>query len=305
MMGGLNMDRLDRIKGGLFGVACGDALGGTLEFTPKHIGVKLYGYHKDIIGGGKMNLKPGDVTDDTVMTIAVAEGILEDPEFPIDAIGRRFVNWYKSNPPDIGITCRDAIGEFINCGDWKEAGLTVYKYSNGMNAGNGSLMRCIPVPLFYDDFNKMIKITRTQSDMTHFNEKTSDACIIYNTIVYKYLYGGEKLEVVKEAVKGYEAYERVFSLTKEQLRPSGYVVDSLQCALWCFISYDNPEDIICEAVNLYGDSDTIGAIAGGLAGVYYGYKSIPERWKEKIIVKESLINIANMIEDKRSNPITF
>jgi len=291
------MDRLERVLGGLFGVACGDALGGTLEFTPEYIGVEKYGYHKDIIGGGKMHLKPGEVTDDTVMTIAVAEGILENSNSPISAIGRRFVEWYKTDPIDIGITCHDAIDEFINCGKWEEAGKRVYKYSNGRNAGNGTLMRCIPVPLFYRDFNKMVKITKDQSDMTHYNVKASDACIIYNTIVNRYLDGGDKLDIIKEVVIGHDEYEKVFHMKKEDLNPSGYVVDTLQCALWCFINNSNVEDIICEAVNLYGDPDTIGAIAGGFAGVYYGYSSIPERWREKILVKEKLISLANMLEE--------
>lgn len=74
------------------------------------------------------------------------------------------------------------------------------------------------------------------------------------------------------------------------------MVDTLQCALWCFINNSNVEDIICEAVNLYGDPDTIGAIAGGLAGVYYGYNAIPERWREKILVKERLSSLAEMLE---------
>ena len=174
--------------------------------------------------------------------------------------------------------------------------LRVYKYSNGMNAGNGSLMRCIPVPLFYRDFDKMVEITKAQSDMTHYNVKASDACILYNTIIYKYLDGGDKLETIKEVVKGHEEYEKVFHMKKENLNPSGYVVDTFQCALWCFINNSNVEDIICEAVNLYGDPDTIGAIAGGLAGVYYGYGAIPERWREKILVKEKLISLAKMLE---------
>ncbi|GKU29299.1 ADP-ribosylglycohydrolase family protein [Clostridium folliculivorans] len=286
------MIRLERILGGVFGVACGDALGGTLEFTPKSLGMKTYGYHKEIIGGGVMNLKPGEVTDDTVMTIAVAEGILEDPNSPIEAIGRRFVNWFNSNPPDIGITCKDAICEFIDCGDWKEAGIRVFNYSNGMNAGNGSLMRCLPAVLYYENFDKMVEVTKAQSDMTHYNKKASDACILYNTIAYKLLNGEDKLEAVKAVVKGYEEYEKVFYIKKEELTPSGYVVDSLQCALWCFINNNNVEDIICEAVNLYGDPDTIGAIAGGLAGAYYGYNAIPNRWKNKIIVKSTLEDIA-------------
>jgi len=291
------MDRLEQVLGGLFGVACGDALGATLEFTHKDIGMQEYGYHKDIIGGGKMHLKPGEVTDDTVMTIAVAEGILENPDSPINKIGKRFVEWYLSDPADIGITCHDAISEFIDCGDWKEAGQRVYELSDGWNAGNGTLMRCIPVPLYYKDFDKMVEITKAQSDMTHYNEEASDACIIYNTIIYNYLKGGDKIKTIEKAVKGHDEYEKVFGMNKEELNPSGYVVDSLQCALWCFINNSEVEDIICEAVNLYGDPDTIGAIAGGLAGVYYGYSAIPERWREKLLIKKELVSLAGRINE--------
>lgn len=281
--------------GGLFGVACGDALGGTLEFTSKEEGEKLYGYHKDIIGGGRLGLRPGDVTDDTTMAIAVAEGILENPELPINAVGRNFVEWYNTNPPDIGMTCRYAIDKYTRCGDWKEASLYVHKATNGMTAGNGTLMRCIPAALYYKNYDKMVEVTKEQSIMTHYDKKASEACVLYNTIVYKYLNGEEKLKAIKGVIQEHKKYGEVLSMKKCELNPSGYVVDTLQCALWCFINNSNIEDIICEAVNLYGDPDTIGAIAGGLAGVYYGYNSIPERWRNKLIVKDKLVSLSEKI----------
>lgn len=289
------MERLERVLGGLFGVACGDALGATLEFISSEIGEKLYGFHKDIIGGGVMNLKPGEVTDDTVMSIAVAEGILENSVSPIEAIGERFIKWYKSNPLDIGITCRQAIEAYIRLRDWNRAGFYVYNATRGMNAGNGSLMRCIPAALYYKDFQKMLDVTKDQSDMTHFHERTLEACCLYNTLVYKYLDGGEKYQTLREVLKRKRLYNKVFTMEREQLNPSGYVVDSMTCALWCFINFDNPEEIICQAVNLYGDPDTIGAIAGGLAGVYYGCSSIPEGWREKILVKDKLLEIGHLM----------
>ena len=285
------MERIDRILGGLFGVACGDALGGTLEFTTKEEGVKLYGFHREIIGGGVMSLRPGEVTDDTIMTIAVAEGILENPENPIEAIGRRFVKWYNTKPRDIGMTCEDAIKRFLQSGDWNEASLYVHEVTGGITGGNGTLMRCIPVALYYNNYEKMVQVTKEQSKMTHYDPKASEACILYNTIVYKYLKGEEKIKVIKDTLKGYKEYEDIFFMEKEKLNPSGYVVDSFKCALWSFINHSNSEDVICEAVNLYGDPDTIGAIAGGLAGVFYGYNSLPKRWISKILVKEKLIKI--------------
>jgi ADP-ribosyl-[dinitrogen reductase] hydrolase len=289
------MKRIERVSGALFGVACGDALGGTLEFANENAAREKYGFLKDIIGGGAMKLQPGEVTDDTIMTVAVAEGILENPDNPIDGIGERFVAWYNTHPIDIGIACRVAIEEFIRCGSWESAGMETYHYLSGRNAGNGSLMRCIPAALYYEDYDKMLQTTKDQSNMTHYHKLASEACALYNTIVYRYLKGEEKLKVIDEVIGQHETYGKVLGMMKENLNPSGFVVDSLICALWCFANHSNPEEIISEAVNLYGDPDTIGAIAGGLAGVYYGYHSIPERWRNKILIKDKLLELADKI----------
>lgn len=289
------MERIEKIKGGLLGVAVGDALGGTLEFLTAEEGQKMYGYHTEIIGEGVMDLKPGEVTDDTKMTIAVANGIIENPQSPIESIGNHFVNWYNSRPKDIGQTCEEAIRRYIKIGNWNDVTLHVHNIFDGKTAGNGTLMRCLPVALYYKNYEKLVEVTRAQSKMTHYDEKASEACILYNTIVYKYLNGEEKEKAIIETVKGHETYENIFSMNKENLNPSGYVVDTFQCALWCFINNSNVEDIICEAVNLYGDADTIGAIAGGLAGVYYGYNNIPERWRNKIILKEELLRLSDKL----------
>lgn len=289
------MERTERVLGALFGVASGDALGGTLEFISESEGKNLYGYHKEIIGGGLMKLSPGEVTDDTIMTIAVAEGIIENPKNPIEAIGNRFVSWYNTKPKDIGITCQDAIERYIKSKDWEDASLYTHKISGEMTAGNGTLMRCIPAALYYSDYDKMVEVTKAQSKMTHYDEKASDACSLYNTIVYKYLKGEDKEKAVVETLKGYKEYENIMLVDKRELNPSGYVVDTFQCALWCFMNNSNVEDIICEAVNLYGDPDTIGAIAGGLAGVYYGYSNIPKRWTDKIILRDKLVKLCDKL----------
>jgi ADP-ribosyl-[dinitrogen reductase] hydrolase len=285
------MEKLNRILGGLFGVACGDALGGTLEFMDEEEGREEYGFHTEIIGGGLMNLKPGEVTDDTCMTIHVAKGILDNPEEPVEHIGRYFVEWHNIPPKDEGNVIYYAIKFYLECGNWKDASERTCDYLDGRCAGNGTLMRCIPPALYYRDYDKMVKVTREQSDMTHDDEKCSEACILYNTMVFRYLNNEDKMEALRKVLKG-TRYEDVFGMKRHELNPSGYVVDSMLCALWCFINHDNPEDIICEAVNLYGDPDTIGAIAGGLAGVYYGYDLLPERWRDKILVKDELLGIA-------------
>lgn len=286
------MDRLDRVLGGMFGVACGDALGATLEFIPREEGEKKYGFHRDITGGGVLSLLPGEVTDDTSMTIALARGILENPEDPRENIGKYFMEWYDTKPRDIGLTINYALTHYREHGNWDRASRYAHEAMNGKSAGNGTLMRCIPAGLYYRDFDKMIRVTEMQSQMTHYDRKAAKACGLYNTLVYKYLSGVDKMEAVREVLYENFDYEGVLKLEKRRLRPSGYVVDSLICAIWCFINYDNPEDIICQAVNLYGDPDTIGAIAGGLAGVYYGYESLPVRWRDAILVKKTLYDLA-------------
>lgn len=289
------MEKNSRILGGLFGVACSDALGGTLEFLTQTEGQKKYGCLKDIIGGGCWDLEPGEVTDDTMMTIAVAEGILDDPENPVNYIGERFIDWYNSDPKDVGNIIDVALSEYKRNNDWTRTAKFAHDYCSGMSAGNGSLMRCIPVALYYEDINKMIEVTEQQSKLTHYDEKAARACIFYNKLANKYINGASKIPAIREVIEEFPEYKEVFNKRKKELNPSGYVVDSLICSLWCFINTVTFEDAVCEAVNLCGDADTVGAITGGIAGVYYGFEKIPERWKDKILVKDKLIEISEKL----------
>lgn len=297
------MDRYERILGGFFGVACGDAMGGTLEFMSKDDIKRKYGYLKDIIGGGCWDLKPGEVTDDTMMTIAVAEGIMDNPENPIEDIGKHFIEWYDNKPKDIGNIIRIALDEYKRSNDWMKTGYYAHQATGGMSAGNGSLMRCLPVALYYNDVKKMLEITASQSMLTHYDKKATDANQFYNLLVYNYLNDKPKVPAIKKHIEKYPEYEQVFKLLKEELKPTGYVFDTLICALWCFINTSTFEDAVCEAVNLGGDADTIAAITGGMAGVYYGYDAIPKRWKEKILIFEQLTSIAKRIIGKYRNQV--
>lgn len=286
------MDRLERILGGFFGVACGDALGVTLEFMSRDEAAGTYGNLKDIIGGGYWNLKPGEVTDDTMMTIAVAEGILDNPDAPVENIGKRFIEWYDEKPRFIGRIIRIALNEYKRNNDWSKTSYYAHQATGGMSAGNGSLMRCLPVALYYGDINKMLEVSAAQSLLTHYDKKATDACRFYNLLAYNYLNEKPKEETLLEHIEKYPEYKCVFRMSKNELKPTGYVFDTLICALWCFINSSSFEEAVCLAVNLGGDADTIGAITGGLAGVYYGYDAIPDRWKDRISVKDRLTSIA-------------
>jgi len=114
-------------------------------------------------------------------------------------------------------------------------------------------------------------------------------------LVYNYINGKPKIPVIREHIEKYPEYKQVFQLSKDELKPTGYVLDTLICILWCFINTSSFEDAVCEAANLGGDADTIAAITGGMAGVYYGYNAIPDRWKEKILIKDQLTFIAQQI----------
>ena len=124
---------LDRIKGGLFGVAVGDALGATTEFMSAEEVRERYGKVTDIMGGGYFDLLPGEVTDDTAMTIAVAKGIIRNKENPIAEIGEEFLKWYKTNPPDVGIIIRTVLRRYQ--GDWFAAAVQACEELGGRCAG--------------------------------------------------------------------------------------------------------------------------------------------------------------------------
>jgi ADP-ribosyl-[dinitrogen reductase] hydrolase len=297
----------DRVKGGLYGVAVGDALGATVEFMSRDKIREKYGELRDIVGGGWLNLRPGEWTDDTEMTLAVAEGIIADPDDPVPYIGQAFIRWRNTNPPDIGTTIRATFRiwdrDNLTHEQWHVAAERAHWEMGGMSAGNGALMRTLPVGIAYrgdELYNRSIGIAK----MTHWDGVAGQTCFMYGMLVQLLLNNkwNSKWAAWSEAWQQSLAYQAGrFGMAEGLLRllqhcrpadiveagrqgllsPTGYTVDSFWCALWAFLDSDSLEETIIAAVNLGGDADTIGAIAGGLAGVYWGYGAIPDRWLEK------------------------
>lgn len=290
------MDEKDKILGGLFGLACGDALGATLENQNKEED-NQYGYLKEIVGGGIFDLKPGDITDDTLLMLCVANGILKNPENPKENIGEEFIKIYKELMKYAGTTIKCTIEKFLECHSWYDASLHSSEVLNWQAAGNGSLKRSLPVALYYKDYDKMIKITKEQSQLTHRSKVSERACCFYNTLIYFYIKDYEKKEALELSLKDFPEFKEIKNINKHSLNPSAFVVDSLLCSLWSFMNTNSAEDAICEAVNLGGDAGSIGAITGGLAGVYYGYKALPQRWTNIISKKQEIFNTASKIEE--------
>lgn len=292
---------LDKIKGGLFGDAIGDAIGDALgaptEFMSQEEIIEKYGTVSTMIGGGIWNVEPGETTDDTAMTIAVARGIIANSSEPIEEIGREFLKWRDTDPKDIGITIREAFYNYKD--DWFKAAEVTHHHLGGKTAGNGSLMRCLPVALAYSDEKKIAELTVLQSKMTHYDDLASEACVIYSRISRRILKGEDLKDATIEEVKN-TMYEAGL-LEEPDCPPDGFVVHTMKWVLYWLLKGKSFKEVVIGAANMGGDSDTIAAIAGGLKGLEVGFKNLPEEFTNKLFYRvqiEELTNVLNEIRDK-------
>jgi len=250
------------VRGALYGVAVGDALGAPLEFLSETDIKARWGRVTEMLGGGWLFLKPGEVTDDTQMALCVARGIVQSPDDPVDAIQRNFMEWFEAGPADVGNQCRAVLTAARHYG-WARAGEISVRHLGDRVEGNGALMRTIYPPLFYglDHAKRTSAIAR----ITHPGPVSTNLCVEYGDHVARFIREGERPG--KERVR-----------FKRGAHPGGYVLDSFNVAMECFVDSESFEDGLINAVNRGGDADTIGAIYGGIAGAFYGYDAIPERW---------------------------
>ena len=291
------------------GLAVGDALGTTNEFLPKGIieaGVKPL--INDIVGGGPFFLQPGQWTDDTSMALCLAMSLLEkngfDPKDQMD----KYLNWvdegYMSSNGkcfDIGNTTAEALEKYRKTGD-PYAGSTESK-----NSGNGSLMRLAPIPMYfwkYDSYEVM-KLAADMSRTTHGSVECQWSCRYLATMLQRILLEAKKEDLIRDTDATLRTFSTFFpdeivsimngdclTKSKEQIRASGYVIHTLEAALWSFYNTDNFRDGAILAVNLCEDADTTGAVYGQLAGAYYGLSGIPSEWVAKIAFGQDILNIA-------------
>jgi ADP-ribosyl-[dinitrogen reductase] hydrolase len=286
---------LNKIKGGLFGVAVGDALGVSAEFLDPIQIKHLYGYITEITGGGIFSFEKGEVSDDTDMTLAVARGILQQPDNPYANIGKEFLKWKETFPKDIGNTIDHVLTHYD--GDWFYAAEQAHVSFGGRSAGNGSLMRVLPVTLFYSDINEATRVAYYQSKMTHHDELASEACVLYTKIANHLLNGKSLAHSIKKEVEG-TRYEVVLH-GEPSGNPDGFVVNSLQWSLYYLLSTSSFEELVQHCVNAGYDADTTAAIAGGLAGIYYGFEGIPTRYINTLLKKDEIEQICLEIEQNR------
>ena len=266
---------LHKAMGAYLGLACGDALGATVEFmSPKQI-EKRYKIHRDMIGGGWLALKAGQVTDDTQMSLALGQAIIDHRGWNIRAVADNFVAWAESDPPDIGDTCRRGIARYRKEG-------TVSGPPREGDAGNGACMRNLPVvlatlnrPDYFNDWSLQ------QSHITH-NNPLSDAATLALGNMVGQLIRGQDVQTCRAEAEHLIGSHGEFAYAPYPGKATAYIVDTIQTVLHYFFNTDSFESCLIATVNQGGDADTTGALAGMLAGARYGLEQIPQRWLSRL-----------------------
>lgn len=302
------MERAKRYRGSLLGLAAADAVGTTLEFKPPGSFAPI----DDMVGGGPFRLEPGQWTDDTSMALCLAASLVEKQAFdPADQMDR-YLRWYNdgymsSNGRcfDIGNTVRQALHRYEQTSD-PFAGST-----DPYSAGNGSIMRLAPVVLFYGRSPaQAIAQSGQSSRTTHGAPAAIDACRYFGSLIWSALNGADKATLLASRYSPLADQWQTDPLDpaineiaagsfKERQPPeikgSGYVVKSLEAALWAFYHSDNFRDGCLLAANLGDDADTTAAVYGQLAGAFYGEQAIPAAWREKLALRDTIQSLADKL----------
>lgn len=302
----MDIDLKNRFRGALLGLAAGDAVGTSVEFKPRGSFPPV----TDMVGGGPFGLKPGQWTDDTSMALCLAASLIECNGFDAHDQMRRYLKWWREGYMsstgrcfDIGITTAEALRTFERTGNPFAGSTDAHK------AGNGSLMRLAPVPLFYfKSPREAIERAGESSRTTHGAQTAVDVCRYFGGLLVGAVKGVDKDTLLSPSycpVPNYWNEHPMHAAVKTvadgsfktkrppQIRGTGYVVDALEAALWAFNVSDSFRDGLLLAVNLGDDADTTGAIFGQLAGGYYGEDGIPEKWRSKLAKLETIEQVAD------------
>ena len=306
-----------KIKSALFGVAIGDALGVPVEFESRE--AISENPVLDMIGFGTYNLPPGTFSDDSSLTFCLAEALTED--FDLGIIARNFIKWYYENywtargdVFDIGIATRQAIDKLARGVQAEHAG-GIDVSSNG----NGSLMRILPLVFYIIDkpIAERFEITKQISSITHGHIRSVISCFYYLEFARHIIRGTDKFEIYKKLQSEVPDFlysistepveinlfdrlleNNIYELESNDISSSGYVLHTLEATIWCLLTTDNYHEAVLKAVNLGDDTDTTAAVTGGLAGLLYGFETIPKTWLNLLARKDDIQDLAERFADK-------
>ena len=302
-----------RYKGCFIGLAIGDALGSPIQFKKRDTYLHVRGYTK----GGEFNSAKGEYTDDTAMALCLADSLINSKGFDAKNQLDTYVRWLKDGYMstrdkafDIGLTIFSSLVQYM------ETGKTTTYINQEENSGNGSLMRLAPVVMFYaDNLDKAVSFAGKSSLTTHASPIAVDACRYFAYILTLILNGSHKSELfndeatikMKHFFKDKPLHPKIAKITngsyvgkkRDEIKSSGYVVHTLEAALWAFYYGETFKDTILTAVNLGDDADTVGAVAGQLAGAYYGVDNIDTIFLDELFNREFILEMAEKLYMKR------
>ena len=298
----------NKAKGCLVGLAVGDAVGTTLEFTQPGTFTPI----KDMVGGGPFNLEKGQWTDDTSMALCLGNSLLHRKGFNAEDQMNRYWNWYQygylsstGTCFDIGLTVSNALNRYQQTRD---------PFSGSRDpkcAGNGALMRLAPIPIFYSSSpDKAIYYAVESSRTTHGATECLETSRLFCQQILMAFSGRSKEDIIHPDFvtdsRNVDYLARAGYLTKNysELTGGGYVIESLESALWCFYHSTSFKDAVLLATNIGNDADTTAAICGQIAGAYYGFTNIPPEWSGAITKAKEIEKLAGSLYRKGLNTAT-
>jgi ADP-ribosyl-[dinitrogen reductase] hydrolase len=299
------MGLVEKAEGTLVGVAVGDAIGRPLEFEQN---IDKLDRVSGPTSGGSPFSPAGTVTDDTQQTIYVSESLQDRSCFDPEEIVARLIDWYHTNPRDIGFLTKDVLQKIDRGKEWELASYETYRQTpSGQEAGNGSLMRCAPIAIaFNSDYESRRSASRACSALTHFDPRCQWACVVLNEIISDLLTTGSVSldEVIaripsKAPKELFDALEAIPLSNPGSADRSGYVISTLKISLHYALTATSIETGILDAVNGGGDTDTIGAISGAVLGARFGVNSFPGDWINCVQHTDTLKRVSKNISTRR------
>lgn len=291
----------DRLRGALLGLAVGDAVGTTLEFLPRGSFEPI----DDMLGGGPFGLAPGQWTDDTSMALCLGQSLVACGGFDAGDQMARYLRWLEEGENactgmcrDVGLTVHEALLRH------RDTGESFCGVDDPLKAGNGGLMRLAPVPIYYHrDESAAVERAAESCLTTHGAVECRDACRLLAAMLLRAFAGQPAKHILSPPHLNSPLSPKVESLSRgdyllksdAEIRGSGYVVESLEAALWCFAKTDSFEAAILRAANLGDDADTTAAVCGQIAGAHYGESGIPASWLARLAWREKIGALAEQL----------
>lgn len=282
------ISREERARGCLLGLCVGDALYGPAEFmSPEQIQACYAGPLTEMVGGGWLDLRAGEGTDDSAMALALAEAIMERGEFQERAVLRAYLDWFQTEPPDVGGTVRGALQGVLS-GLTPEQAVREFHQANGGSGGNGSIMRCAPLALAARSPQQLAEWAARDAALTHFDPDGQAACRAFLALLASFLHGWPASPPREEKIRASMSWSRQ-KAEEEALRNPGYVLTALGVACAARREAEKESDpsqafprALIWTGNLGGDADTNAAVSGALLGCLYGEHAIPARWQLRL-----------------------